>query len=123
MEKVAILYRHWTNTNYLGFWQLGIITEFGCQRTKRLEPISGVNLKEFLDDKDVSKANFTLHQQWSNQGGWKSTLNNLRLIIQPITLLWLIFPWLDIFPNRQLLLGFHQLIALMNQFSPFELSG
>ncbi len=77
----------------------------------------------FSDGKDEFEANFTRHQQWSNQGGWKTTLNNLRLIIQPITLLWLIVPWLDIFPNRQLLLGFHQLIALMNQFSPYFLSG
>lgn len=51
--------------------------------------------------------NFTLHQQWSTQGGWKTTLNNLRLIIQPMILLWLLVPWLDIFPNRYLLLGFH----------------
>ena len=68
---------------------------------------------------------FTLHQQWSNQGGWKTTLNNLRLIIyakryplgQPAILFWTIIPWLDIFPNRSLLLGFHQLIAAMNRFS------
>ena len=60
--------------------------------------------------------NFPRHQRWNEQEGWKSTLNNLRLIIQPIILLWLIYPWLEIFPNRYLLLGFHQLIALMNQF-------
>ena len=54
-------------------------------------------------------SDFTLHQQWSNQGGWKTTLNNLRLIIQPAILFWTIIPWLDIFPNRSLLLGFHQL--------------
>ena len=28
----------------------------------------------------------------------------------------MIIPWLDIFPNRHLLLGFHQLISTMNQF-------
>jgi SRSO17 transposase len=44
-------------------------------------------------------------------------LNNLRLIIQPVVLLWSIFPWLQVFPNRDLLLGFHQLIAVVNQFS------
>ena len=60
---------------------------------------------------------FNLHQQWSNQPGWKTTLNNLRLIIQPAILFWTIIPWLDIFPNRSLLLGFHQLIAAMNRFS------
>lgn len=65
--------------------------------------------------------NFSRHQQWDSQGGWKSTLNNLRLIIQPTILLGLIFPWLDIFPNRYLLLGFHDLIQVMNQF-PFYFS-
>ena len=63
-----------------------------------------------------SISDFTLHQQWSNKGGWKTTLNNLRLIIQPTILFWMIIPWLDIFPNRHLLLGFHRLIAVMNQF-------
>ena len=65
---------------------------------------------------EESISNFTLHQQWSNGDGWKTTLNNLRLIIQPTILFWMIIPWLDIFPNRNLILGFHQLIAVMNQF-------
>ena len=60
--------------------------------------------------------NFNLHQQWSNVGGWKTTLNNLRLIVQPTIVFWMIIPWLDVFPNRSLLLGFHQLIAVMNRF-------
>jgi hypothetical protein len=47
----------------------------------------------------------------------RNCLNNLRLIIQPVVLLWSIFPWLQIFPNRDLLLGFHKLIAVVNQFS------
>ena len=34
---------------------------------------------------------FNLHQQWSNQPGWKTTLNNLRLIIQPAILFWINF--------------------------------
>ena len=29
---------------------------------------------------------FPRHQQWNHQGGWKNTLNNLRLIIQPTRL-------------------------------------
>jgi SRSO17 transposase len=64
-------------------------------------------------------ADFSVHQQWNHKVGWKNVLNNLRLIIQPTILLWLISPWLDIFPNHYLLLGFHQLIHLMNQFQPY----
>jgi hypothetical protein len=79
-----------------------------------------LNKSQALSNSNISSqesiANYTLHQQWSNKGGWKNTLNNLRLIIQPTVLLWMIVPWLDVFPNRSLLLGFHQLIAVMNQF-------
>jgi hypothetical protein len=54
---------------------------------------------------------------------WKNPLNNLRLIVQPLLLFWLIYPWLDIFPNSYLLLEFNQLIDAMNGFFPFYSSG
>jgi hypothetical protein len=66
---------------------------------------------------------FSAHQQWNHHSGWKNTLNNLRLIVQPLFLFWLIYPWLDIFPNPHLLLGFNQLVSAMNQFKPFYASG
>lgn len=62
---------------------------------------------------------FSGHQQWNLNRGWKNTLNNLRLIVQPLLLFWLIYPWLNIFPNSNLLLGFNQLISAMNGFKPF----
>ncbi len=84
----------------------------------------------FLNQKDTTKnqtinhpTDFSQHQQWNSEGGWKNTLNNLRLIIQPTLLLWLIYPWLDIFPNSNLLLGFNHLIAAINQCKPFYSSG
>jgi hypothetical protein len=66
---------------------------------------------------------FSNHPQWNHKSGWKNTLNNLRLIIQPLLLFWLIYPWLSIFPNSDLLLGFNHLIAAMNQFNPCYASG
>ena len=66
---------------------------------------------------------FSNHQQWNHDSGWKNVLNNLRLILQPLLLFWLIYPWLDIFPNSNLLLGFNHLISAMNQFKPFYPSG
>ena len=63
--------------------------------------------------------NFSTHQQWNHQDGWKNVLNNLRLIIQPTIILWLIFPWLDVFPDRYLLLGFHRLIQNINLFQSY----
>ena len=65
----------------------------------------------------------TSHPQWNHQSGWKNVLNNLRLVIQPTFVLWLIFPLLEIFPNSDLLLGFHRLIDTLNQVQPFYSSG
>ena len=45
-----------------------------------------------------SDVDFSNHPQWNHESGWKNTLNNLRLIIQPLLLFWLIYPWLSIFP-------------------------
>lgn len=81
------------------------------------------NLSETSLNSHSELDDFSRHQQWSSQGGWKSTLNNLRLIIQPTILLGLIFPWLDIFPNRHLLLGFQDLILVMNQFPSYFFDG
>jgi hypothetical protein len=72
---------------------------------------------------EIHSDSFSNHQQWNHEGGWKNVLNNLRLIVQPILLFWLIYPWVDIFPNSNLLLGFNQLISAMNQFKPFYSSG
>src|SRR4028118_761919 len=74
-----------------------------------------------LTDSEIQNptVDFSVHQQWNHQGGWKNVLNNLRLIIQPSIILWLISPWLDIFPNHYLLLGLHELIHVMNQFQPY----
>ena len=66
---------------------------------------------------------FSSHPQWNHQAGWKNVLNNVRLIIQPTFMLWLVFPWLEVFPNSSLLLGFHRLINNINQFQPFSSSG
>ncbi|MBE9211097.1 IS701 family transposase [Nostoc sp. LEGE 06077] len=75
---------------------------------------------EAQENNDVD---FSNHPQWNHESGWKNTLNNLRLIIQPLLLFWLIYPWLSIFPSSDLLLGFNHLIAAMNQFKPCYASG
>ena len=83
-----------------------------------------LNHKDITENRAVNNStDFSIHQQWNNEGGWKNTLNNLRLIIQPTLLLWIIYPWLDIFPNSSLLLGFNHLIAAINQCQPFYSSG
>ena len=75
------------------------------------------------DSQRSNSVDFSNHQQWNHASGWKNVLNNLRLVVQPLLLFWLISPWLDIFPNSNLLLGFNYLISRMNQFKPFYSSG
>lgn len=75
------------------------------------------------DLKESNSVKFSNHQHWNSTSGWKNTLNNLRLIVQTLLLFWWIIPWLNIFPNSHLLLGFNQLISAMNRFKPFYSSG
>jgi SRSO17 transposase len=74
--------------------------------------------KNQTGENENSSIHFDNHQHWNHETGWKNTLNNLRLILQPLLLLWLLQPWIDIFPNYNLLLGFHHLVSAMNQFKP-----
>ncbi len=88
-----------------------------------------LNSPAFLDlnqacqiEPDVQESNsvdFSEHQQWNHEHGWKNVLNNLRLIVQPLLLFWLIYPWLDIFPNSDLLVGFNRLISAWVLLYPF----
>lgn len=60
---------------------------------------------------------FLHHDWWDGGKGWKSLLNNLRLILQPMISFNLIRRWLEVFPIPQLSLGFPRLITLMNRFN------
>ena len=53
-----------------------------------------------IDNSQASNTNLDLasHPQWNHQTGWKNVLNNVRLIIQPSLLLWLIFTLARDFP-------------------------
>jgi hypothetical protein len=59
-----------------------------------------------------------LPQTWNDGTSWKNSLNNIRLLIQPLISLWLISPWLEVFPNHPLLMGFHKLIESVTQIHP-----
>lgn len=63
--------------------------------------------------------NFSNHKWWDFNLGWKSTLNNLRLVIQPYIFGNLIKPWLIVFLNPKLQSGFQKLIEIMNQFQGY----
>jgi len=98
-----------------------------------VEDVQQKNSQAFLDLNQIHQSeteaqkniavDFSNHKQWNHDCGWKNTLNNLRLIIQPLLVFWLIYPWLNIFQNSHLLLGFNHLIAAMNKFKPCYASG
>jgi hypothetical protein len=68
------------------------------------------------EDNGSLTTEFSIHQWWNQGSGWKNTLNNLRLILQPFVMFNVLQPWLKVFPIPQLALGFFRLIAFMNQF-------
>lgn len=66
---------------------------------------------------------FSQHQWWNKETGWKNVLNNLRLIIQPYIFFCLITPWLKVFHIPSLTKGFLHLIEIMNDFTPYVPDG
>ncbi len=57
----------------------------------------------------------TRHPRWHLDGGWKHTLNNLRLVLQPFLALWFLLPWLTVFSIPALALNLRYLIFCINQ--------
>ncbi len=57
-------------------------------------------------ERTTSTIDFATHPPWNHQTGWLNVLDNFRLIIQLILLLWLISPWLKLFSNSSLLRRF-----------------
>jgi hypothetical protein len=67
-----------------------------------------------------SLLHFSKHPCWEAGITWKSALNNLRLIIQPLTFYNLIRSWWQIFNLPGMRRGFVKLIKLMNEFQGFS---
>lgn len=62
---------------------------------------------------------FQRHKWWDAGRGWKSRLNNLRLIIQPYVYYCLLAPWLQVFAIPCVHEGLLNLSARMNEFQGF----
>jgi SRSO17 transposase len=56
------------------------------------------------------------HPQWDGGPGWKRTLNNLRLLLQPFVCACLLLPWLRVVPLPHLQAGLADLCAHMNVY-------
>ncbi len=118
----------WTDYRFTSFkdiekwWE--IIFSVSTMVSLNSQPFLSINQQQTSQiEKKNNSVDFSIHQQWDCGRGWKNTLNNLRLILQPTLVLWLIFPWLEVFPNSKLLLGFNHLISKIHQYQPFYSSG
>jgi len=115
----------WTDYRFTSFkdierwWE--IIFDVYTLVSLNSQPLLSLNQQQTskVEKKNRHQNDFSSHQLLCCGSGWKNTLNNLRLILQPILVMWLIFPWLEVFPNSKLLLGFNHIISLINQYQPF----
>jgi len=64
---------------------------------------------------------FEEHPRWDKGIGWKSKINNLRLVIEPYISLNKIKQWLGVFNIQQLSEGFLKLQRFMNIFQGYIL--
>lgn len=62
----------------------------------------------------VAEAGACRHAWWDHGPGWKRTLNNLRLLIQPFCSACLLVPWIVVFPVPGLLDALQFLITWIN---------
>lgn len=65
---------------------------------------------------DTPVEHFAEHPWWDQGQGWKNTLNNLRLLLQPFVFSCLLLPWMLVFDLPCLRTGFAELTRLMNFF-------
>ncbi len=86
------------------------------QAQARNESCNNSNSNQISSSDSAEPLDFSRHQWWDFKLGWKSTLNNVRLIIQPYIFWNLIKPWVTIFFNTNLQLGFQKIMGIMNLF-------
>jgi hypothetical protein len=94
------------------------------QVVAQVEIPNGQNPSESSSLINPSIAQHSQHREWEAGITWKSSLNNLRLIIQPYIFYHLLRPWLDVFKIPGMKRCFLKLIDLMNDFraSPISFS-
>jgi hypothetical protein len=87
----------------------------GTPQTEHASPVAEQPLTPHEEPQEPCQ-----QQKWWAPGkGWKTTLNHLRLIIQPYLSSCLILPWLQVFVMPLFKEGFESLIAIMNKFKGF----
>ncbi|GAX46251.1 transposase [Tolypothrix sp. NIES-4075] len=101
------------------WWELVMSAYFLVSLQAQARNESEISNQKLSPQSSIEPDKFSKHQWWDLKLGWKSTLNNLRLIIQPYIFWNLIKPWLLIFFNTNLQLGFQTIINIMNKFQGY----
>jgi SRSO17 transposase len=86
---------------------------------KSTEKVSALEKAMQRVDQEDKQEKFHQHKWWDQRKGWKNTLNNLRLIIQPYVYYCLLYGWLEVFDLPFLKGGFTRLMTFMNAFTGF----
>ena len=86
--------------------------------------IQSTSSSELPSSIDFNSSQYSQHPNWESGITWKSSLNNLRLLIQPYIFYCLIQPWLTVFNIPGMKRCFLKLIDFMNNFraSPVSFS-
>jgi SRSO17 transposase len=118
----------WTDYRLTGFPEIEKWWEiiFSAYLMVSLEALKLLRIQEAESEKTEQNSlliNEPGHQDWNPVKNWKNVLNNLRLLTQPLLIFHLIKPWLEVFPNLDLLLGFNALLGELSQFQFYFSSG
>ena len=105
----------WWEVIFCVYLMISEKTEVLSQDTSCLEQNKGKS-NERQDASLGSGKQEAIHEKWRDEGGWKSILNNMRLIIQPTLMLGVISSWLCVFPNQRLWLGLKQLAWQVSRY-------
>jgi hypothetical protein len=73
--------------------QPGEDISLGTPHTAQASPVA----EQPITPQEAPQEPFQQHTWWAAGKGWKTTLNNLRLIIQPYVSYCLLLPWLQVF--------------------------
>ena len=90
-------------------------TSPGTPQTENASPVE----EQTITSQEEPQEPFQQHKWWALGKGWKTTLNNLRLIIQPYVSYCLLLPWLQVFAIPLFQEGVESLIGIMNKFRGF----
>jgi hypothetical protein len=70
-------------------------------------------------DEGGARTTYAQHRWWDTGVGWKNTLNNLRLIMQPFICSALLSAWLCAFDIPALRVSLQELVRAMQQYQGF----